>query len=227
MDAFMDKLSQKRNAQGMINANAAADAAKMEMLQKQVAEYELLLQEMRKVNLRNVENVEQMQKALRDGMQKMEAFQNETGEQMQKQAEQFLSQSEKQAGELLTQSEKHAKELLTRSEKQSEELKEQKAQQAKELQEQMEDLLARMKKQMEESFGQSDEFFHKESVKVYRNVQAAMGEELGKQTDVLLAGQKESAKKQKALLPVSIVTMILLAIDVALHIVTFFNIKFW
>ena len=40
MDTFMDKLAQKMNAQEMIKANSAAEAAKMEQLQNQVAEYE-------------------------------------------------------------------------------------------------------------------------------------------------------------------------------------------
>lgn len=205
MDAFMDKIAQKRNAQGIINANAAADAAKMEMLQKQVAEYELLLQEMRKVNLRNVENVEQMQKALRDGMQKMETFQNETGSQMQKQAEEFLAQTGRQAEELRKQEETQTQELQT----------------------QMTELLENMKKQMEEAFGQSDDFFHKESVKVYRNVQASMTEELEKQTDVLLTAQREGVKKHKALLPISIITLLLLLLDTVMHVMTLMNFKFW
>ena len=36
MDTFIDKLAQKKNAQEMIRANSAAEAAKMEQMQKQM-----------------------------------------------------------------------------------------------------------------------------------------------------------------------------------------------
>lgn len=161
----MDKLVQKKNAQGMIDANAAADAAKMEMLQHQVAEYELLLQEMRKVNLKTAENAEQLQKAIQAGVRKIEAIQ---------------ADNDAQAA--------------------------------------LEGLLTDMKKQMEEAFNRSDDFFHKESVKVYRNVQASTTEELNRQTDVLTAGQKENGKNQKAVLTVSVITMLLVVLDILLRL---------
>lgn len=161
----MDKLVQKRNAQGMIDANAAADAAKMEMLQQQVARYELLLQEMRKVNLKTVENMDQMQKAIQASFQKIEEIQvgNDAHEATEK-------------------------------------------------------LLADMKKQMEEAFARSDDFFHKECVKVYRNVQASTTEELNKQTDAIAAKQQENGKRQNMLLPVSIITLLLVAADILIHL---------
>lgn len=165
MDTFMDKLVQKRNAQGMIDANTAADAAKMEMLQRQVAEYELLLQEMRKVNIKTVENMEQMQRAIEASFRKIEEFQ--------------VGNDAYAATE---------------------------------------SLLADMKKQMEESFRRSDDFFHKECVKVYRNVQASTTEELNKQTDVLTAKQQEGGKRQNMLFPVAVITMLLVAADILIHL---------
>ena len=165
MDKFMDKLSQKKNAQEMIQANTAADTAKMEQLQHQIAEYDTLLQDMRKVNLKITENMEQMQKVIQESLQKIEAI--------------------KESGD--TQIDK-------------------------------EELLTEIKKQMEEAFRQSDDFLHKENVKVYRNVQAAVAEELTKQTDVLVAKQRETAGKQKALLPVSIIVMLLVLVDIAVNL---------
>ena len=65
MDNFMDKISQKLNSQDMIRANAAADAAEMENLENQVAvfkeqieKYDDCLQEMRKLNLKNMESAQ-------------------------------------------------------------------------------------------------------------------------------------------------------------------------
>ena len=60
MDNFMDKLAQKFNAQEMIKANSQAEAAEMKKLQLQVAEYEKILQEMRKLNYKNAELTEKI-----------------------------------------------------------------------------------------------------------------------------------------------------------------------
>lgn len=161
----MDKLVQKRNAQGMIDANSAADAAKMELLQHQVAEYELFLQELRKVNLKTVENTEQMRKVIQASFQKIDEI---------------------------------------RAKDESREAAEQ--------------LLEDIKEQMEEGFQRSDDSFHKECVKVYRNVQASMIEEMDKQTNVLTARWQESSKNQKWMLPVCVITMLLVIVDILVQL---------
>lgn len=158
MDTFMDKLMQQRTAQGMIEANSAADAAKMEMLQRQMSGYEMLLQEMRKINLKTAENTEQMQKAIQASFQKIESFQADNNAQAA-----------------------------------------------------MEELLTEMKKQLEDSF-------HKECIKVYRNVQASMIDEMDKQTAAIAAKQQETSKKQKLFLPVAVITMLLVAADILVHL---------
>lgn len=68
MDNFMDKISQKLNSQEIIRANAAADAAALENLEKQLAlfknqmeKYDDCLQEMRKLNLKNIESAQGVQ----------------------------------------------------------------------------------------------------------------------------------------------------------------------
>ncbi|MEG1847178.1 MAG: hypothetical protein RRX92_02145 [Lachnospiraceae bacterium] len=68
MDNFMDKLAQKWNAGELIKANSAAEAKELRRLQEQVSEYEDILQEMRKVNLKNVELVESSQKLIEEGI---------------------------------------------------------------------------------------------------------------------------------------------------------------
>ena len=55
MDNFTDKLAQKLSAQDMIKANAQAEANEMRRLQEQVAQYEAILQDMRKLNYKNSE----------------------------------------------------------------------------------------------------------------------------------------------------------------------------
>ena len=68
MDNFMDKIAQKLNSQEIISANAAADAAEMESLEKQLVlfkdqmeKYDDCLQELRKLNLKNIESAQGVQ----------------------------------------------------------------------------------------------------------------------------------------------------------------------
>lgn len=197
MDTFMDRFSHRRNSQEMIQANSAADAAKMEQLKQQIAEYDTLLQDMRKVNLKAAENMEQMQRVLQEGFDKIEAV---------KVQDDFMPEIKKQIEELMqqgndTQSERET--LLS------------------EMKTQLEELLPQIKKQMDESFQRSDDFLHRENVKVYRNVQAAMTEELEKRTNVLTQKQDESIRKQKALLPISVIIMLMVIVDI---IINLFNI---
>ena len=77
--------------------------------------------------------------------------------------------------------------------------------------------LEQLKEFQEEKFTQSNDFLHKENVKVYRNVQAAVVEELNKQTEELKKSQKEN-RGSRAVLPVSILILIAVLADVAIHI---------
>lgn len=252
MDTFMDKFTQRKKAQGMIDANAAADAAKMDKLQRQVNEYELLMQEMRKVNLKTADNARQMSRAIQAGIEKIEAFQADntahTGQEktlseikgqlemllaevkkqnetftaeMRKQNEAFSAEMRKQSETLSVEMGKYealSAEMGTQNEMLSGEIKKQQETLSGEMKGQLETFLPELKKQVEEASKQSEDFFHKESVKVYRNVQAAMTEELNKQTEALTASQKESGKKQKAVLPLTIIILLLLLADIAVHL---------
>ena len=168
MDTFMDRLSHKRSSQEMIQANSAADAAKMEQLQNQVTEYGALLQDMRKVNLKATENMEQMQQTLEAALNKIEAIKE--------------------------------------------------ADDTKDIKAEIEKLFTELKKQIEEISLRSDDFQHKENVKVYRNVQASMTEELEKQTSAISQKIGEGVRKQSALLPVSIIIMLMVIIDIVINL---------
>ncbi len=238
MDTFMDKFAQRKKAQGMIDANAAADAAKIEKLKSQVSEYELLLQEMRKVNLKTAENAGQMRKAIQTGIDKLEAFQAENAVQAEKdqmlteiksQLEAILpaiqDQQEMISEEVKKQQEAFFRETQKQQETLSEEVKEQQKALLEETKKQQEAFSEEMKKQLEEAFRQSEDFFHKESVKVYRNVQAAMTEETNKQTESLSVLQTASGKKQKAVLPLTVFILLALLADLAVHFLYLLNIK--
>ncbi len=161
MDTFIDKLAQKKNAQEMIRANSAAEAAKMDQMQKQMKAYDELMQEIRRVNIKTAENVDNVRDVLSQCMEKLTALETESV----------------QTEEVETQ-------------------------------------LAGIKSLLEERLTQSEEFVHRENVKVYRNVQAAFTEELAKQNE-----QGKAARGQGTPLWLSIVILVGVAVDIAVTLV--------
>lgn len=213
MDTFIDRFSHRISSQEMIQANAAAEAAKMQQLQQQVDEYDALLQDMRKVNLKAVENMNQMQQILQESFEKLEAMQKDEGDTKAKEAA-LISEIKKQIEELMqqgndTQSEREA--LLSEMKNQLEEL-------VPQIKVQLEEFMPQIKTQMDEEFKRSDDFLHRENVKVYRNVQAALTEELDKHTNTIKQKQEEGIRKQKALLPISIVIMLMVIADIVINL---------
>lgn len=69
MDNFIDKLAQKFSAQDMIRANLAAEAKETKKLREKMESYETLLQEMRQINLKNMESAERVNLMLQEGAQ--------------------------------------------------------------------------------------------------------------------------------------------------------------
>lgn len=79
--------------------------------------------------------------------------------------------------------------------------------------------LAQIKELLEEKFKQSDDFLHRENVKVYRNVQAAVSDELNKQTEVLQSEHRQSKNGAgKATLAFTILTMIGVIVDIIVQL---------
>ena len=86
--------------------------------------------------------------------------------------------------------------------------------------------LAEIKNLLEARFQQSDDFIHKENVKVYRNVQAAFVEELNKQTEELKKVQPAKTGN-KAILLFSVLILIGVIADVVLQVLSMLNFKFF
>lgn len=72
MDLFLDKLSNRLTAQEMIKANAEAEASQLHKAEEQVAEYDVALAQMKQVNAKTQATLEQMEKALEEGVAKFE-----------------------------------------------------------------------------------------------------------------------------------------------------------
>ena len=74
MDNFMDRLTKRFNAGKLIQANGEAEARENERLRKQTAEYEKMMQEIRRLNLKTVEVSEQVSQMLSCGIEQLEEY---------------------------------------------------------------------------------------------------------------------------------------------------------
>lgn len=152
MDTFMDKLAQKLNAQEMIKANSAADAEEMDQLKNQLREYDECLAQMQQAN-----------KELRAVNHAMETLMSETiAPEVTKLSEESVAAIRKMQQENTEKLQELQQEYTTKLEE------------IRQNTEELEDL----RKHLDEKLDGSDENVHKECVKVYRNVQAAVVEEM-------------------------------------------------
>lgn len=193
MDNFMDKLAQKLSAQEVIRANAQAEAAEMKRMQEQLAAYNECLGEIRELNCKNEQLAVQVQ---------------EIADKSRAHAEQS-EELTMRAGELMSQTQKLVEEGIVRITDMPDSDEEEK----EKLLEDIRAALEENKKQLSELFAASDEFVHKENVKVYRNVQAVIVDELKAQTEQLTAKNEEKDKKGGMLKALLIVTLALSGIN--------------
>lgn len=201
MDNFMDKLAQKLNAQEVIKANSQAEAAEMKKLQLQVAEYEKILQEMRKLNYKNSELSEKIDGLVGENADKIQGLQEEETK--------LLSVLRNLTDE---QTRMREEELARKEAERIEETKKTEEQKQK---------LA----DLEECFRQSNEFVHKENVKVYRNVQAVVVDELKAQTEALMKENHKLGKRLNVAIVLAVCAVVFSAAGIALQILFGFNIK--
>jgi len=175
MDNFMDKLAQKFSAQEMIKANSQAEAEELERLQLQVSEYEKILQEMRKLNYKNTELAEKLELMIGENAEKIQS--------MKEDEQQLIAALRDLTDE---QTRNREAEIARKAEEQLEQEQEQKTQKQTDISV-LTDLL-------ENKFQKSDDFVHKENVKVYRNVQAVVVDEV-KRCIESLQGERDELKK--------------------------------
>lgn len=218
MDNFMDKLAQKLNAQEMIKANSAAEAAQINKLQSRIAEYDAALQELRKMGLKNAEaadklnqfvseSMEQVEKLTEESIGKIQAIQSENSknEEMNKKLTELSGKEDKISSAVA--------ELTSKNEEAGRALAE------------LTEILSRNKEELEEMFKKTEEYVHTEDVKVYRNVQAVVVEENAKQTETITKQQQSAGTKTTAILAISIVGLIGIAANIVLMIMQLANFK--
>ena len=206
MDNFMDKLAQKVNAQEMIKANSQAEAAEMKRLQMQVAEYEKILQEMRKLNYKNAELSDKMEAMIGDNAGKIEGMKEDEHRLVTALRDLTDEQTRNREAELG----KKESETLERELAETEKYKNQ---------------IRNIAELLEKKFANSDDFVHKENVKVYRNVQAVVVDETKRQAEEAQTQYQKLDKKVNRVMIFSILSMAASIISILLMIINMLNIK--
>lgn len=74
MDSFVDKLAQRFNAGELIKANGEAEALEADRLKAQADEYDKMMKEVRRLNLKTVELSEQVSQLIQCGIEQIEAY---------------------------------------------------------------------------------------------------------------------------------------------------------
>jgi DNA anti-recombination protein RmuC len=218
MDTFMDKLAQKLTAQEMIKANTAADTEELKQLREKIKEYDSCLAKMQKVSdelqavkeeLGNVVSdkiAPEIQKISDESSSKLEQAAAETALKLEN-AKIDTSEIEK----LINETRSRIQQITDESLEKIREI------QAAAPQTNNEELTQNLSDKIEGS----NDFVHRECVKVYRNVQAVIVEESGKQLEAQTGALKPLAGKIKAVMGVSVATLVISAIGVVLQILSF------
>ncbi len=234
MDTFMDKLAQKLNAQEMIKANSAADAAELSRIREQNAEYDALIQKIKESSEGNAKSAVKLEQSIIQVAEHTErAAQNI--EQTARNAE-MTEQNARKAAENAVRIEQSA-ELVERNAAKVEanalkieELvaagisKIEEMQAAGQNTEELNGLLAELKKVQAEQFDTLTDHVHKENVKVYRNVQAVVVEELAKQNETVGKTMETVSKKIGMAVGISIVAMLAAAGGLIFQILAYLHI---
>lgn len=202
MDNFMDKLAQRFNAQEIIKANSHAEAQEMGRLREQLRAYDECLQEMRRLNLKNVEMTGEAQQLMKQADVAAQQANAQTKqlhtltEQMSQLTDQALSALKEERGrdnEKLDEALKKLQEELT---------KQQQAVQERE------EKLSKTCEQLSEAGSGLEELVHKECVKVYRNVQAVLTDELKNQSKELTDSLTPKPRSRAGLYVLLVLTLL-------------------
>lgn len=214
MDNFMDKIAQKLNSQELIRANAAADAAELESLEKQLAifkeqmdKYDDCIQEMRKLNLKNIESAQGVQNLADTANEKLGQTVGEVEAESVSRIKQTSEISIAGINQALSESLAKIAEIKENSDNL----------------EQITENMSGLQTKLEELFRNLEDFLHTDNVKVYRNVQASVVEELEKQTTELKGAVEQTASRNKVLLPFVIITMVISIANVAITVARILN----
>lgn len=202
MDNFMESITHKFSATDMIRANAQAEAMDMDSKKEQIQRFEAqltkvdnALSDMREVNLKNIEAAQDVQNMAQASSEKIDAA-------VSRMETQTVSKIKETSDISIAGITKTVDESLAKIEK----IKE-----SSDISEAINDSIASVAQKLDSIKKELEEYAHTDHVKIYRNVQAAMTEELGKQTGEL----QTSMKKKGALMPLVILTLVFSVLNLA------------
>lgn len=284
MDNFMDKLAKRFNAGEIIKANGAAEARDLKRMQEREAEYERMMQEMRRLNLKNVEVTEQVQQLIQCGIEQFEGYQSFDFSSLQE-TSMSTEQIEAKTAEISAEMERHNTKISESVEAQSAKISEigikledvernlysrllqnegEIAQALREIKDSMGDdnrldaafarletaistgryttenaitalkgdvdamreIVSATQKSVDDGQRRLEDHVHKENVRVYRNVQAAVSDEISQQTRELntrLDKIEKSSKKVTGATVFAVLTFLLVLADIALQVANLFH----
>lgn len=219
MDNFIDKLAQKFSAQEIIKANSEAETAEYEKVKMQVVEYEKILQEIRKLNCKNAELTEKINTTIGSNADKIHELEAEEQKIIDSLKE--LVEEQKKS---LEQEKAEREQERARMEEELHLLEEERLRREEEVKKQAESDMNALTEYLDEKFQQSDDFVHKENVKVYRNVQAVVVDELKMHADGLHEGNGQIMSHINRVFTVSIISMVASLASMILWALTTFHI---
>ena len=202
-------LTQQVNTQETIKANAAAEA-ELNRLREQAAEYGALLEKLQALGEQNEANVVRSTEAALKVDRSAEVLAQNT----------MLAQETAQDA---ARSAKRIEDLINAAIAKIEEIQADKADNTKD-QELLNTLLTDLKTAQEEQFAQLTEHVHKEDVKVYRNVQAVIVEEMEKQSEAVSGKNDSVTKKMGALLGISVAALVAACGSLIFQLLVYLNI---
>lgn len=182
MDMFMDKLAQKLNAQEIIKANTAADTEELNRLKNQVAQYNECLDKLRKLI---DESTEEMKGVSQESAAGISRLLEESLAKIREIRQESTDAADDKVNGLADSVNTHFDSLNGQLDAVNLNL-DNVTNTVSEIRDQMASAQENKKDDgLEERFASVEENVHKECVKVYRNVQAVVVEESGKQAKAL------------------------------------------
>lgn len=182
MDMFMDKLAQKLNAQEIIKANTAADTEELNRLKNQVAQYNECLDKLRKLI---DESTEEMKGASQESAAGIGRLLEESLAKIREIRQESADAADDKVNGLADSVNSHFDSLNGQLDAVNLNL-DNVTNAVSEIRDQMTSAQENKKDDgLEERLAAVEENVHKECVKVYRNVQAVVVEESGKQAKAL------------------------------------------
>ena len=257
MDMFMDKLAQKLTAQEIIQANTTAEAEELSRLRNQIEEYDRCLARLQQLLDEGAEKLqgsvpenggssslteesmeqlsssmsvhfEEADRKLGERLGNVNRILSERLENMDKSVEEQLNDMDVSMGNQLT----AANESVLGALKDMENSIDGKLSPLDEKLSRLDSMLEDKEEKEEEPLADRllpiTENIHKECVKVYRNVQAVVVEENGKQTETLsntATGVLRVGKKLNTVFGISLAALLISLLGVAMQILNMMNIK--